>query len=372
MNIGITCYPTYGGSGVIAAELGMELAKRGNNVHFISYEIPFKLNYFEKNIFFHEVETLDYPLFKYPPYSLPLCVKMAEIAETEKLDILHVHYAIPHAVSAYMAQRIMGEDKFKFITTLHGTDITLVGKHASFYKGTKFVIENSNGVTCVSKYLKEATQKIFKINREMRVVYDFVDTEKYKRVGASKRNLDFIKKGDKVVIHISNFRPVKKIDNVIKIFYRIAKEVRSKLLLVGDGPEKCMCRNLVNELKLGSKVFFLGRQDNVIPLLNVSDLFLLPSKNESFGLAALEALSCEVPVIGTNVGGLKEVVLHGKCGFIFNPDDIDDMSKAAVKVLSDKDLRNKMGAEARKRAKLFDSSLIIPQYIKYYEEVLNR
>ena len=372
MNIGITCYPTYGGSGVIAAELGMELAKRGNNVHFISYEIPFRINRFYKNIFFHEVETLDYPLFKYPPYSLSLCAKMAEVAETEKLDILHVHYAIPHAAAAYLAKKILGDDKFKFVTTLHGTDITLVGNHASFYKSTKFIIENSDGITCVSEYLKNATQKIFKINKKISVIYNFVDTETYKRTNESKKKIEFIKKGDKVVTHISNFRHVKNVDSVIKVFYKISMEVKSKLLLIGDGPEMCACRNLVDELGLENKVIFMGRQENVIPLLNVSDLFLLPSTSESFGLSALEALSCEVPVIGTKVGGLKEVVIHGKSGFIFDPYDTGAMSEAAIKLLSDESMRERMGIEARKRAKLFDSSLIVPQYVEYYKEILRK
>jgi len=372
MNIGITCYPTYGGSGVVATELGIELARRGSNVHFISYDIPFRLTRYYKNIFFHGVEVLDYPLFKYPPYSLSLSAKMAEIIDSESLDILHVHYAMPHAASAYLAQKMVGEDKIRFVSTLHGTDITLVGNHGSFYKITKFSIENSSGITCVSEYLKDATRKIFGIDREMRVIYNFVDTNKYKRAAHYKDNMNFIKKDEKVIIHISNFRPVKKIDSVIKVFYRINKELNSRLLLVGDGPDICLARDLVDRLGLGGKVVFLGRQENIIPLLSVSDLFLLPSTSESFGLSALEALSCEVPVIGTSIGGLKEVVLNGRCGFVFPPDDIDAMSKAALEILSNKNLMDKMRFEARKRAKRFDSRIIIPQYIKYYEEVLNR
>lgn len=370
MNIGITCYPTYGGSGVVATELGIELARRGNNIHFISYEVPFRLNRFYPNIYFHEVEVIEYPLFKYPPYSLSLSAKMAEVIEEEKLDILHVHYAMPHATSAYLAKEIVGREKIKVITTLHGTDITLVGNHASFYKITKFSIEKSDGITCVSQYLKEETQHIFNVDKEIEVIYNFVDTEQYKRTPGGASGLDFIKKSEKVVIHISNFRPVKRIDGVIKIFSKVSEEVNSKLILVGDGPEVYPGRSLVDKLGLKHKVCFLGRQDNVVPLLNRSDLFLLPSTNESFGLSALEAMSCEVPVIGTSIGGLKEVVEHGKCGFVFDPGDIDSMSEAAIKILSDDDLRAKMGAEARKRAKLFDSKIIVPQYVKYYEKVL--
>lgn len=421
MNIGITCYPTYGGSGVVATELGIELAKRGHNVHFIAYEIPFRLNRFYPNVYFHEVEVLEYPLFKYPPYSLSLSAKMAEVVEEEKLDILHVHYAMPHAASAYLAREIVGRERVKVITTLHGTDITLVGNHASFYKITKFSIENSDGITCVSQYLRERTIDIFRIEKELKVIYNFVDTEQYRRnentwnevicsetnfdkaplkrstlrrtaldvatLGGetsgsvvkgeeiekeikSKNGLGFINKGEKVVIHISNFRPVKRIESVVKIFSRISREVNSKLIMVGDGPEVSTGRNMVEKLGLKDKVCFLGRQDNVIPLLASSDLFLLPSTSESFGLSALEAMSCEVPVIGTSNGGLKEVVEHGKSGFLFDPEDIGSMSEAAIKILSDDKLRARMGLEARKRAKLFDSSIIVPQYIEYYEEIL--
>jgi L-malate glycosyltransferase len=374
MRIGITCYPTYGGSGAVAAELGLELAKKGHVVHFISYGLPFRINSFFKNIYFHEVEMLEYPLFKYPPYSLSLSVKMSEVIEAEKLDILHVHYAMPHATSAYLAQKMVGEDKIKYVTTLHGTDITLVGSHSSFFKITKFSIENSNGITCVSNYLKESTEEIFKIKKDMRVIYNFIDTERYKKGNPDRENLDFlkyIKKGDKIISHISNFRPVKKIQNIIKAFCKISREVQSKLLLVGEGPEAARCKIMVEKLKLEDKVFFLGRYDNIIPILNVSDLYMLPSKSESFGLSALEALSCSVPVIGTNAGGLSEVVIDGKCGYLCDPNDIKTLASRAVEILCNDALAKKMGHEARKRAKLFDSSIIVPQYINYYNEVLN-
>ena len=374
MRIGITCYPTYGGSGAVAAELGVGLAKMGHVVHFISYGLPFRINSFFKNIYFHEVEMLEYPLFKYPPYSLSLSVKMSEVIESEKLDILHVHYAMPHATSAYLAQKMVGEDKIKYVTTLHGTDITLVGSHSSFYKITKFSIENSNGITCVSNYLKKSTEEIFKIKKDMRVIYNFVDTARYKRESLVRENVDFlkhIKKGDKVISHISNFRPVKKIQNIIKAFCRISREVQSKLLLVGEGPEAARCKIMVEKLKLEDKVFFLGRYDNIIPVLSASDLYMLPSKSESFGLSALEALSCSVPVIGTNTGGLPEVVIDGQCGYLCDPNDIKSLANRALKILCSEELSKKMGREARKRAKLFDSSIIVPQYINYYNEVLN-
>lgn len=372
MNIGIICYPTYGGSGAVATELGIELAKRGHKIHFISYDFPFRLNRFYKNIFFHEVEMLEYSLFKYPPYSLSLSTKMAEVVEDENLDILHVHYAMPHAASAYLAKKILGNREIKIITTLHGTDITLVGNHQSFYRITKFSIEESDGVTCVSNYLKETTSKVFKINREIEVIYNFVDTEKYKRISVDRENIGFIDKDDMVIIHISNFRPVKKIENIIKVFCRVSGEVKSKLLLVGDGPDLCRIRNMVKKLNLENKVFFFGIQEDIISLLSLSDLYMLPSKSEGFGLSALEALSCEVPVIGTDIGGLKEVIEQGKSGYTFNPADIDSMSEAAIKILRNKEVRMEMGIEARKRAKFFDSKIIVPQYLEFYKKVLNR
>jgi N-acetyl-alpha-D-glucosaminyl L-malate synthase BshA len=369
MKIGITCYPTYGGSGVVATELGIELAKRDHEVHFISYEQPFRLDEFHESIFFHEVEMLEYPLFKYPPYSLSLSVKMAQIIESEKLDILHVHYAMPHATSAYLAKKIVGDENIKIITTLHGTDITLVGNHHSFFRITKFSIEQSDGVTCVSEFLKNTTKETFDIKRGMEVIHNFVDTEVYKRDG-NRKNLDMIEPDDKVIIHISNFRPVKRISSIIKVFCNISKKVKSKLLLVGDGPEMCKIRNMVSKLDLDNKVIFTGRQNDIIPLLNISDLYMLPSKSESFGLSALEAMSCGVPVIGTSIGGLKEVVEHGISGYICDPGDIKAMSKAAVAILANKKNRIKMGLAARARAKKFDSKNIIEKYVDYYKEVL--
>lgn len=370
MKIGITCYPTYGGSGVVATELGLALAKMGHCVHFISYETPFKLSSFYKNVYFHEVEVIDYPLFKYPPYNLSLSVKMAEIAESERLDLMHVHYAIPHAASAYLAQRMLGRQRFRFITTLHGTDITIVGNHSSFYKITRFCIEESDGITCVSQYLKKATIDTFDIQKDIGVIYNFVDTKVFQRDKKYYRELGLLKKNEKAICHISNFRPVKKIKNILKVFCNVSKEVDAKLLLVGDGPDIGLARELAGKLELTEKVIFLGRQDNVVPVLSVSDLFLLPSTSESFGLAALEALSCGVSVIGTATGGLKEVVVDGSCGSIHDPEDVNSMSRSAVEILSEKKVYERFAANARKRACEFDTQKIVPEYLSYYRKVL--
>jgi len=372
MKIGIVCYPTYGGSGVVAGELGIELASQGHQVHFLSYEIPFKINEFRKNIFFHEVEVLEYPLFKYPPYSLSLSVKMAEIYESAGLDIMHVHYAIPHAASAFLTKQILGpKNNFKFATTLHGTDITIVGNHSSFFKLTKFCIENSDGITCVSNYLKDLTIEAFQIKKHIDVIYNFVDTKKYKRNDFDKNDLGIIKENELGIIHISNFRPVKNIRNIIEIFCRVRKEVNAKLLLVGDGPEIGFAKEIVARLDLKDKVVFMGRKDHVVPLLNSCNLYLLPSKNESFGVSALEALSCGLPVIGTNVGGLKEVVVPDNCGYLYDPDDIASMSKSAIEILSDKEKLSSMSENARKRAERFDAKKIIPQYLGFYNKIIS-
>jgi N-acetyl-alpha-D-glucosaminyl L-malate synthase BshA len=380
MKIGINCYPTFGGSGAVATELGIELSKMGHCIHFISYGLPFRLNRFYRNIIFHEVEVMNYPLFKYPPYTLSLSVKMSEIIESEKLDLLHVHYAMPHATSAYLAKKIAGKNKVKFITTLHGTDITLVGKHHSFFEITKFSIERSDGITCVSEYLKKLTRKTFNIKNKMEVIPNFVDTEEYKRDESYKDkskpeesgSLDssFLDKGDCVLCHISNFRPVKRVQNIIKAFSSISREVSSKLILVGDGPELHNCRILAEKLGLIDKIYFTGLQENIIPVLNLSDLYLLPSESESFGLSALEAMSCSVPVVGTKTGGLCEVVEDGRSGFLINPDSVDEIVESSLKILGERKTWEKMSMEARKRALLFDSRVIVPKYLDYYKKIL--
>ena len=382
MKIGITCYPTFGGSGAIATELGIELAKMGHYVHFISYGQPFRLKKDYGNIFFHEVEVMAYPLFRYPPYTLSLSVKMSEVIDSENLDILHVHYAMPHAASAYLAQKISGEDKIKYITTLHGTDITLIGNHHSFFKITKFSIEQSNGVTCVSEYLRKATEETLNIKKDMKVIYNFVDTKKYVRCPDMGREMAVkklfenrqgnIAKDELVITHISNFRPVKKVQNIIKAFCKIIKHVNAKLLLVGDGPDVSWCRTIADKLKLNDRVYFMGLMEDIVPVLSISDIYMLPSKSESFGLSALEALSCSVPVVGTKNGGLPEVVQDGLCGYLIDPDDVSAIADAALRILSSSALLSNMSSNSRKRALLFDSNKIIPQYIAYYNEVLNK
>jgi len=306
---------------------------------------------------------------------------MSEVIEYEKIDILHVHYAMPHATSAYLAQKLLGEDKMKFVTTLHGTDITLIGNHHSFFKITKFSIENSNGVTCVSQYLKKATIDTFDIKKDMRVIYNFVDTERFKRMYKNRQNyinetcedeVGFIKKDDFVITHISNFRPVKKVQNIIKAFCKISREVNAKLLLVGDGPEISWCKIIAEKLGIIDKICFAGLRENIVPILNISDLYMLPSQSESFGLSALEALSCSVPVIGTKNGGLPEVVENNISGFLVDPDDVDMIAGYALKILADKRLKDRMSNAARQRALLFDSKIIVPQYLDYYSEVINK
>lgn len=383
MKIGIVCYPTYGGSGAVAAELGIELAKRGHFVHFISYGLPFRLNKGFKNIYFHEVEVMAYPLFRYPPYTLSLSVKISEVFEEEELDILHVHYAMPHATSAFLSQKILGDNRLKFVTTLHGTDITLVGNHHSFYKITKFSIENSNGITCVSKFLKDATCSTFGIKEDrIEVIYNFVDTNEYKMVFGIddfKRKkifndligYEFIKSKDKVISHISNFRPVKNVANIIKAFCKIIKEVPAKLLLVGEGPDVSWCKIICKKLGIEDKVLFLGLLEDIKPVLNASDLYLLPSKSESFGLSALEALSFSVPVVGTKNGGLKEVVDDGVNGFLIEPDNLDEIAEKSLEIISDEKFHLTMSINARKKAEMFDASVIIPQYFNYYKNLLN-
>jgi N-acetyl-alpha-D-glucosaminyl L-malate synthase BshA len=382
MKIGITCYPTFGGSGAVATELGIELAKMGHCVHFISYGLPFRLKSSYANIHFHEVEVMAYPLFRYPPYTLSLSVKMSEVIDSENLDILHVHYAMPHATSAYLAQKITRDENIKYVTTLHGTDITLIGNHHSFFKITKFSIEQSNGVTCVSEYLRKATEETFDIRKDMRVIYNFVDTQKYKRCPGNSREAVIgklfkdkpgnIEKDEFVISHISNFRPVKKVQNIIKAFCKITRQVNAKLLLVGDGPDVSWCKIIADKLGLNDRVYFMGLMEDIVPVLCISDLYMLPSSSESFGLSALEALSCSVPVIGTKNGGLPEVVQEGVSGHLIDPDDVDAIASAALSILSSKKIIEDMSTNARKRALMFDSNKIVPQYLSYYNEILNK
>ncbi|MGA2622524.1 MAG: N-acetyl-alpha-D-glucosaminyl L-malate synthase BshA [Bacteroidota bacterium] len=372
MNIGITCYPTYGGSGVVASELGKALAERGHKIHFISYAMPIRLGGFVGNIVYHEVEISTYPLFDFPLYTPALASKIVEVARFEKLDLLHAHYAIPHAISAYLAKQILGDNSLKIVTTLHGTDITLVGLEPSYLPALKFSIEQSDGVTAVSRFLKEKTITNYNINKDIEVIPNFVDTAKYRKVDASTIRKNIAPNGEKVLIHISNFRLVKRVQDVIRIFQIVRKRLPSKLVLVGDGPDRSSCEQLCRELKICDDVEFLGKQAEIIPLLSASDLFLIPSQSESFGLSALEAMACEVPVIASSVGGLPELVVHGETGYIAEIGDVERMAKYAVELLTNITRYRLFSAASRKRAvEAFNVTNVIDRYERYYEKVLS-
>lgn len=371
MNIGISCYPTHGGSGVIATELGIELAKKGHQVHIISYTVPFRLNKFYPNLFFHEVELLSYPLFKHPPYELALINKMAEVSKSVNLDIIHAHYAIPHAISAYVAQQMLQPNKPKVITTLHGTDITLVGSDPSFNDLVRFSINKSDGITAVSKFLRQRTIDEFKIKKPIEVIYNFIDTDRFSPKISENREF-YAKSNEKIICHISNFRPVKRIDDVIQVFAGIQEEIPAVLLLVGEGIERNMAQDLVLELGLQYKVHFLGSQDYVEDILAISDLFLLTSEKESFGLVALEAMSCGVPVVGSNAEGIPEVIKNGVTGFLFDIGDVDSMVKSALDILSEKSILEEFSRNSRKWViENFSSEKHIQKYLDYYEQILN-
>jgi N-acetyl-alpha-D-glucosaminyl L-malate synthase BshA len=371
MKIGITCYPTYGGSGVVATELGMELALRGHEVHFISYAPPFRLNHADERIHFHEVEVATYPLFDHPPYALALAVKMAEIGQLAELDLLHVHYAIPHSVSALLARQMAAPRRLPFITTLHGTDITLVGTDRSYLPITRFSIEQSDGVTAVSRYLRERTLKEFDVKRPIEVIPNFVNCDLYKRCAHNNEREEWAPDGEPVLMHLSNFRPVKRLTDVVEIFALVREKLKAKLVLIGDGPDRGAAEWLARERGVVRDVIFLGKQDRVCDKLGQADLFLLPSDLESFGLAALEAMACEVPVIASSVGGLPEVVEHGVDGYLIPPRDVAAGARFAIDLLSREDRGRSMGAQARINArKRFCASDIIPAYEAYYRQVL--
>jgi len=372
MRIGITCYPTYGGSGVVATELGIELAARGHEIHFISYAMPIRLNNASERISFHEVEVTTYPLFDHPPYALALATKMAEVAECASLDLLHVHYAIPHSVSALLARMMASPRKLPFITTLHGTDITLVGNDRSYLPITRFSIEQSDGVTAISNYLRERTIREFEIKRPIEVIPNFVNCDLYKRSDDAKARAKWAPKGEPILMHLSNFRPVKRVTDAIEIFALVRERMPAKLVMIGDGPDRGAAEFVVRKKKLSKDVFFLGKQLTVQDKLGLADLFLLPSDEESFGLAALEAMACEVPVIATDVGGLPEVVAHGVDGYLFEPRDVATAAKYALEILTRPDRGRMMGEMARVNARRrYCSNDIIPQYEAYYDKVLN-
>lgn len=371
MRIGITCYPTYGGSGVVATELGMELAARGHDIHFISYAPPIRMNLSDPHIHFHEVEVSSYPLFEHPPYTLVLATKMLEVFEAESLDLLHVHYAIPHSVSAMLARSMAVPRRLPFVTTLHGTDITLVGSNRSFLPITKFSIEQSDGVTAISNYLLNQTLKEFEIKRPMEVIPNFVNCDLYSRQADTGLRAKWAPNGEPILMHLSNFRPVKRVPDTVEIFKLVRAKMPAKLVLVGDGPDRGAAEYLVRKYRLQKDVFFLGKQNAVYEKLSAADLFLLPSQLESFGLAALEAMSCEVPVIATNAGGVPEVVEHGVDGFLVQPGDVQAAARYAIEILSRADRGREMGETARVNAKKkFCANDVIPQYERYYQRVL--
>jgi len=371
MKIGIVCYPTHGGSGVVASELAIGLAAKGHEMHIVSYAPPFRLRRFHRNIFIHEIEVGAYPLFKYPPYELGLVTKLVEISEAHGLDLIHAHYAVPHAASAYLAKQILSSTRLKTMTTLHGTDITLVGADPSFRRVVQFAIENSDGVTAVSEYLRRRTVEEFDIRREIRVIPNFISFAGRDQNGGTCPRKTFAPENESILMHVSNFRPVKRIGDVVRVFARVRERIPAKLLLIGDGPERMFIQQLVRELRLSGDVHFLGEQDQLEPLFACADLFLLPSEQESFGLAALEAMSCGVPVIATDIGGLPEVVTPGETGYLFPVGDIAAMADAAIGLLGDPARRALFGERARKRARQsFDAGMIIPRYEAYYEEIL--
>ena len=374
MKIGIVCYPTFGGSGVVATELGMALAKNGHQVHFITYRRPARLAHFHENLFYHEVSGEDYPLFEYAPYDTALTSKMVEVVKFEDLDLLHVHYAIPHATVAYMAKKILlREGRYvPVITTLHGTDITLVGANPAFQPVVEFAICRSDGVTAVSQFLKEETHRHFKVEKDIRVIYNFIDFERFRKIDKDHFKKAIAPNGERILTHVSNFRKLKKVDDVIHVFKKVNEKIPGKLLLIGDGPERRHAEDLCRELHLCDEIRFLGKQDAVEELLAISDLFLIPSANESFGLAALEAMACEVPVISSNAGGLPEVNIHGKTGYLSEIGDVESMARNAVQILGDEKTLQNFRRNALARAKEFDIGSILPQYESYYEEVVER
>ncbi len=371
MKIGITCYPTYGGSGVVATELGMALGRRGHEVHFITYSLPFRLQGADVNVCFHEVEVLTYPVFEHSPYAIALAAKMTEVAQGVGLDLFHVHYAIPHAVSAYLARAVLGARGPRIVTTLHGTDITLVGNDRSLYPITRFALEQSDGITCVSEYLARATRETFGLARPLRVVPNFVDTARFRRDGEGCTRERFAPRGERILMHLSNFRPLKRVPDVVRIFHQIRRHLPARLLLVGDGQDRPAALALATEFGLEKDVVFLGKQEDVSRLYCVADLFLLPSAQEAFGLAALEAMSSGVPVIATTTGGIPEVVTDGEAGLLFPIGDVEGMARGALALLEDEGRMARARAAARARAvALFDEGLVVPQYEAYYREVL--
>ncbi len=375
MKIGIVLYPTFGGSGVVATELGLALANLNHEVHFITYHQPVRLDLLTKNVFFHEVFVEEYPLFHYQPYELALSTKLVDIVLHHNLDLLHVHYAIPHAFAAYMAQQMLKEKgrDIPFITTLHGTDITLVGSHPSYKTAVEFSINNSNAVTTVSDSLRNDTLRLFAVKKDIDVICNFIDIEKYPSIEEEDCNRGSLANDkEKIITHISNFRRVKRVDDVVRIFNEIQQEIPSKLVLVGDGPEREMVNSLCKELNIKDKVLFLGNSNEVNKILCFSDLFLLPSETESFGLSALEAMAAKTPVISSNSGGLPEVNLHGETGFLSNVGNYKEMAENAISILKDETVLNNFKTQAYLHSQKFTLGKVLPQYLEVYNRVLNK
>jgi len=379
MKIGITCYPTYGGSGVVATELGLELAQRGHEIHFISYAQPIRLRGAEPNIHYHEVEVSRYPLFDYPPYDLALATRMAEVAQLYDLDLLHVHYAIPHSVSALLARQMLQAaprpKRLPFVTTLHGTDITLVGLDRSYLTITRYSIEQSDGVTAISNYLRDRTQRVFDVKNSIEVIYNSVNCDVYSRNPAkvAEARAEYAAPNEKILVHLSNFRPVKRLGDVIEIFDRVRKQMPAKLMLIGDGPDRSVAEWMAVQKGIHDDVLFLGKQDQVQEKLAVADILLMPSELESFGLAALEAMACEVVPIATKAGGVPEVIDHGKTGYLADVGDVDTMARYAIELLNDEKKLKEMATQARAVAMdRFCSTKIVKQYEDFYRRVLER
>ncbi|HBV05368.1 MAG TPA: N-acetyl-alpha-D-glucosaminyl L-malate synthase BshA [Gemmatimonadetes bacterium] len=374
MKIGITCYPTYGGSGAVATELGLALGARGHEVHFVSYDQPFRLAGLRERVIFHQVEMEDYPLFEHPPYALALAVALHDTALRHGLDLVHMHYAIPHAVSAYLARQMLGDERgLRIVTTLHGTDITLVGLHPSFHEITRFSILGSDGLTAVSEYLKEQTVEGFSVPEErIEVIPNFIDTDVWRPDRQPCQKAMFASEGESIVMHVSNFRSVKRAEDVVSVFSRIQERVPARLVMVGDGPDRPRASQLARELDIEDRVLFLGKHPAVEDLLSCTDLFLLPSEKESFGLAALEAMASGVPVIATRAGGMPEVVEDGVSGRLLDVGDVSGMAEAGVELLKDKDLRERISSAGLDVAKSrYSTEMVVPQYEAYYERILS-
>ena len=374
MKIGIVCYPTFGGSGVVATELGMALADKGHEIHFITYNQPVRLDFISHHLHFHQVLLEEYPLFQYQPYELALSSKIVEVVEKYHLEVLHVHYAIPHAYAAYMAKQMLHEKgiSVKVVTTLHGTDITLVGSHPTYKSAVEFSINNSDVVTSVSNDLRKTTNKLFTIKNDIHVIHNFIDTQKYDKVHQLKCNrIAIAKPNERILTHVSNFRPVKRIEDVINVFYEVQKTIPSKLLLIGEGPDRAKAEHLVNKLQISKEVLFFGNSSDVSKILCYSDVFLLPSQTESFGLAALEAMAAKTAVISTNTGGLPEVNIHGVTGYLSDLGDVQDMADNAVSILENDEILEAFKENAREHTKKFSLENILPVYESIYKSCYN-